>query len=178
MTKVIALFDGQNLFHMVRHAFGNVSPNVNPFALADVICWRQGWGLEQVRYYTGIHSSQENPKLNAKMQAYLSRMDAGGIQTYARTLTYQNGVAREKGIDMRVALDAINVVYTKSADIILLFSQDQDFVELAEEVRLLNAMHESRIKIATAFPENQKFRGIDKTDWIRFSRQDYLNCLF
>ena len=169
MTKAVALFDGQNIYHMLRHAFGNLRADFNPKKLAMTVCNHQKWNLVEARYYTGIHSTQENPKLNAVMQSHLDKMASIGVHTYARTLHYQNGIAREKGIDMRIALDAVRIVHSRSADVVLLFSQDQDFVELAEEFRQLNRSHKSAVKIACAFPEKQGFRGIDKTDWITFS---------
>ena len=178
MTKIIALFDGQNLFHMVRLAFGGVSPDVNPHKLSHLICGNYGWHLAATRYYTGIHKSQVNPVLNSAKQAHLSKMQAIGTVTFARKLQYHKGIGREKGIDMRIALDAINIVHTKSADIILLFSQDQDFVELAEEIRTLNRIYGASVKIASAFPDAPTLRGIYKTDWLKYSKADYLASLF
>ena len=178
MTKVITLFDGQNLFHMARHAFDGVPSRINPQALALLVCQKQGWVLAETRYYTGIHSSQENARLNAVVQTHLKKMDAVGVHTYSRVLHYHKGIGREKGIDMRIALDAINIVHTKSADVILLFSQDQDFVELAEEIRTLNRIYGGSVKIASAFPDAPTFRGIYKTDWLKYSKADYLASLF
>ena len=105
-------------------------------------------------------------------------MQSIGVQTYVRTLRYQDGIAREKGIDMRIALDAINAVYSQSIGVVLLFSQDQDFVELAEEVRRLNRQLNRKVVIASAFPSSTKVRGIDKTDWKSFSKADYLAAIF
>ena len=178
MTKTVALFDGQNLYHMVRHAFGSISAQVNPQALAWAVCHSNGWELTETRYYTGIHSSQENAKLNAAVQAHIHKMQSIGVQTYVRTLRYQKGIAREKGIDMRIALDAINAVYSQSVDVVLLFSQDQDFVELAQEVRRLNRRLDRKVTIASAFPDATQVRGIYKTDWKSFSKSDYLEALF
>ena len=178
MTKAIALFDGQNLYHMARYAFGTVSAQVNPQALARAVCRASTWNLVESRYYTGIHSSQKNAKLNAAVQAHIYKMQSIGVQTYVRTLRYQDGIAREKGIDMRIALDAINAVHSQSIDVVLLFSQDQDFVELAEEVRRLNRQLDRKVVIASAFPNSTKVRGIDKTDWKSFSKADYLAALF
>lgn len=146
--------------------------------LAEIVCRASGWDLHEARYYSCIHSSQENAKLNAAMQAHINRMQAVNVWAYVRPLRYQNGIAREKGIDMRIALDAINALYSRSMDVVLLFSQDQDFVELAEEVRRLNGLSGRKVTIASAFPVATHVRGIDKTDWKRFSKEDYLNALF
>ena len=79
---------------------------------------------------------------------------------------------------MRIALDAINAVYSQSVDVVLLFSQDQDFVELAQEVRRLNRRLDRKVTIASAFPDATQVRGIYKTDWKSFSKSDYLGALF
>jgi len=50
--RAIAFFDGQNLFHAARHAFGYHYPNYDPTALAATMCKRQGWTLGEVRFYS------------------------------------------------------------------------------------------------------------------------------
>jgi hypothetical protein len=38
LKRTIAFFDGQNLFHAAREAYGYTYPNYNPVALAGRIC--------------------------------------------------------------------------------------------------------------------------------------------
>ena len=52
--RTIAFIDGQNLFHMVREAFGYSFPNYDPGQLALTIAATQHWQLDAVRYYTGV----------------------------------------------------------------------------------------------------------------------------
>jgi hypothetical protein len=47
--RAVAFFDGQNLFHAVKAAFGYRYPNYEPRKLADAICRAQGWHLVEVR---------------------------------------------------------------------------------------------------------------------------------
>jgi hypothetical protein len=61
----------------------------------------------------------------------------------------------------------------------LLFCRDEDFSELADEIRVI-AYEQSRwIKIASAFPYSpavKGWRGVNKTDWIPIDRATYDAC--
>ncbi|MFA5975992.1 MAG: NYN domain-containing protein [Elusimicrobiota bacterium] len=120
-------------------------------------------------------------------------MGRQGIHVFSRKLRYRNQtvkipngqkftflVGQEKGIDIRIALDVVRAVHRNECDVALLFSQDQDLSEVADEVRLI--AHEQRrwIKIASAFPFSPTVhnkRGINKTDWIPIDRTAYDACL-
>ena len=87
---------------------------------------------------------------------------------------------REKGIDLRLALDVVRLVLNGDCDVVLIFSQDQDLSELADEVRLIARRENRWIKVASAFPASPAYRyrrGIDKTDWIPIDRETYDRCI-
>ena len=52
--RAVAFFDGQNLFHRAKTAFGHIYPNYDPLKLAAEICTQEGWQLFHVRFYTGV----------------------------------------------------------------------------------------------------------------------------
>lgn len=86
----------------------------------------------------------------------------------------------EKGIDVRLALDVIRMAHRKEYDVAVIFSQDQDLSEVAEEIRAIAREQDRWIKVACAFPfspTTRNRRGIDKTDWIRIDRATYDACL-
>jgi hypothetical protein len=86
----------------------------------------------------------------------------------------------EKGIDVRIALDVIRLATHDRFDVGMIFSQDQDFSEMAEEIRAIAREHDRWIKIVCAFPSSptsRQTRGIQKTDWIRLDRATYESCL-
>lgn len=89
-------------------------------------------------------------------------------------------VGSEKGIDVRLALDVVVAARTNTCDVALIFSQDQDLSELADEVRAIS-IHQNRwIKIACVFPTSPTYantRGINKTDWVRIDRKTCDACL-
>ena len=191
--RTIAFIDGQNLYHAAREAFGYTYPNYNPLGLAREVCRLQAWDLVQVRFYTGIPDPTDNPFWNSFWSAKLAAMGRQGIHVFARTLRYRNRTVllpdgtqytflsgEAKGIDVRIALDIIRLAHRCEYEVALVFSQDQDLSEAAEEVRVIAGESKRWIKIACAFPlspASRNKRGIDKTDWIRIDRRLYESCL-
>ncbi len=95
-------------------------------------------------------------------------------------IEYSAEVGKEKGIDVRIALDIVRMARQKRLDVALLFSQDQDFSEVADEIRLLAQEQGRWIKIASAFPTSRNannMRGVQKTDWIKIDQALYDSCL-
>ena len=193
LTKRTFVFiDGQNLFHCAKEAFGYTYPNYDPLKLAHALCARQGWRCDCVRFYTGIPDASDEPFWHHFWTAKGAQMGRDGIVVFMRALRYRNVKVRlpdgtpfsfltgqEKGIDVRIALDAIRFAQKREYDVALLICRDQDFSELAEDIRLISSDQNRWIKIASAYPYSPalKVKGIDKTDWIRISRPMYDGCL-
>jgi len=191
--RTIAFFDGQNLFHAAREAFGATYPNYDPFALARAACTSRGWALSQVRFYTGVPDRTDNPFWSHFWAGKLLAMSRQGIEVYSRSLRYRNRrvslsdgsehtylAGDEKGIDVRIALDILRLAHRQHYDVALVFSQDQDFSEVAEEIRIIAREQRRWIKIACAFPlspTSRNRRGIEKTDWLPIDRVTYDACL-
>ncbi len=192
--RAIAFVDGQNLFHCAREAFGYTVPNYDVTALSAAVCAAQpDWKLEQVRFYTGVPDSSDNPRWHSFWSAKMGVMGRQGVQVFSRSLRYRNRkvrlpdgsdfsflTAEEKGIDVRLALDVIRLAHRTEFDVALIFSQDQDLSEVAEEIRVIACEQGRWIKIACAFPASpttRNKRGINKTDWIRIDRATYDQCL-
>jgi uncharacterized LabA/DUF88 family protein len=189
VKRAVAFFDGQNLFHAVKKAFGYKYPNYDPAKLAKAVCAMKGWALKQARFYTGVPSAADNQAWNSFWTRKLLSMSRAGVHVYSRPLRYRNKtgpngtsvlVGEEKGIDVRIALDILSCAVRGDCDIALVFSQDQDLSEVADEVRAV-ANHENRwLKIASAFPASATAgnrRGINKTDWIKIDRAAYDACI-
>ena len=86
----------------------------------------------------------------------------------------------EKGIDVRLALDALDAAHRNTFDVALIFSQDQDLSELASLLRLVATFQGRWIKIASAFPDSTaatNHRGIDRTDWCPIDKATYDGCI-
>jgi uncharacterized LabA/DUF88 family protein len=191
--RAIVFFDGQNLFHGVREAFGYAYPNYDALALAKEICKSQGWTLVETRFYTGIPDLADNAAWHHFWSAKLAVMGRQRIKVFSRPRRYRNKEVKlpgggthtfltgeEKGIDIRIALDVISLANHKAYDVGLIFSQDQDLSEVADEIRVIAEEQHRWIKIASAFPDSptsRNRRGINKTDWVRISRATYDACL-
>ena len=193
VKRTVAFVDGQNLFHSAREAFGYTFPNYDPLILATRVCQGRGWTLQQVRFYTGVPDATDDPSWNSFWVSKMGAMGHRGIHVYSRSLRYRNKtvtlpsggthsflIAEEKGIDVRIALDVIRLAHRREFDVALVFSQDQDLSEVADEIRVIAREQSRWIKIACAFPFSptvRNRRGINGTDWIRIDRATYDACL-
>ena len=191
--RAIVYVDGQNLFNAAKEAFGYREPNYDISKLAQTICAQQGWQLSAIHFYTGIPDPTIDPKRHHFWAAKLAVMGSRGIRTFARPLRYANQmvalpngsmtttlVGREKGIDIRLALDVVRDALENRYDVGLVFSQDQDLSEVADEVRKIAHRDNRWIKLVCAFPispTSRNKRGINKTDWIKMDRALYDTCL-
>lgn len=189
----VAFLDGQNLFHAVRESFGYTFPNYDVRKLAETVCKAQGWVLGQTRFYTGVPDPTDDPKWHFFWAKKLAVMGRQNVHVYSRSLRYRNRVVtlpdktthtylagEEKGIDVRIALDIIRLAHRRQYDVALIFSQDQDLSEVAEEIRVIAQEQDRWIKVACVFPVSpttRNRRGINKTDWIKIDRTTYDACL-
>ncbi len=191
--RAIAFVDGQNLFHSAKSAFGHAYPNYDIKKLAEAVCAAQQWECSGVRFYTGVPDASDNAFWNHFWTAKGAQMGRQGVHVFTRPLRYINKRIKlpdgsyhifldgaEKGIDVRLALDVISLGHKRAYDVALVFSQDQDLSEVADEIRVI-AQEQSRwIKISSAYPYSptvRHARGIDKTDWIKIDRAVYDQCL-
>jgi uncharacterized LabA/DUF88 family protein len=193
-TKRAKVFvDGQNLFHSAKEAFGYSYPNYDVARLASWVCRTNGWELISTHFYTGIPDPSENPFWSQFWVAKLSAMGRQGVSVFSRPLRYRNETVRlsggvshtflvgqEKGIDVRIAVDIVRAAMMNECDVVVVFSQDQDLSEVADEIRTIARNNGRWLKIACAFPDSPTLknrRGINKTDWIRINRSTYDSCL-
>ena len=191
--RAVAFIDGQNLYHAARESFGYTHPNYDVVCLAQTICRTSGWNLAQTRFYTGVPDPADNKFWNYFWAGKLAVMGRQGVHIFTRSLRYRNKTIKlpdgtthtvltgeEKGIDVRLALDVIRLGLRNQYDVALIFSQDQDLSEAAEEIREIAQEQDRWIKVACAFPfspTSRNKRGIEKTDWIQIARATYDSCL-
>jgi uncharacterized LabA/DUF88 family protein len=185
--------DGQNLYHAARKAFKRSYPDFDIHALASCVCEAAGWTLVQTRFYTGLHSLQMNRFWHNFWVGKLAAMRHQGVEVYTRPVRYRMQSVRlpdgtehtfqageEKGIDVRIALDVIRFALRREYDVAVIFSQDQDFADVALEIRAIAREQNRWIKVACAFPVglgSHYRRGIERTDWIPIDLAVYESCL-
>jgi uncharacterized LabA/DUF88 family protein len=173
--QAIAFFDGQNIYRAVLKRFGCTHPDYDPKALAQEICTAKGWVLKETRFYTGVPLITDDPSWHHFWRAKLLQMQLDLIYVFSKPL--RGG--REKGIDVRIAIDIVKMARRRLYDVALIFSEDQDFAEVAEEIRAIAQEQARWIKAASAFPcpVGVSVRGIDKTDWIKIDKPTYDLCI-
>jgi uncharacterized LabA/DUF88 family protein len=193
VKRTVSFIDGQNLFHAAREAFGYTYPNYDVLALSRMLTGRPGWDLQQVRFYTGIPDPTDDHYWHHFWTNKLLFMSRQGVHTFSRPLRYRNRRVRlpdgsehtytageEKGIDVRIALDVIRMAHRREYDVALIFSQDQDLSEVADEIRLIAREQGRWIKIACAFPisaASRNRRGVNGADWVKIDRPTWESCL-
>ena len=103
-----------------------------------------------------------------------------------QTFTLKDGstqtvrIGREKGIDVRIALDVVRLAFQGDFDVGLILSQDQDLSEAADEVRTISKRHRRWIQIASAYPVGPTYlnkRGINGTKWVQINKALYDTCI-
>ena len=192
VKRAVSFFDGQNLFHHAKAAFGYTHPNYDPRKLADAVCSAHGWENHSVRFYTGVPDRDRDPERYNWQRRFLG-MSRAGVTVTARPLRYRTEsrnlpggakheivTAREKGIDLRIGLDVVRMARSGELDVVVLFSQDQDLAEVADEIRYIAHAENRWLKIASAFPTSptaSATRGINQTDWFRMDQAFYDACL-
>lgn len=192
IKRAVVFVDGQNLFYAAREAFGYDYPNYDILKLSEHVCKSQSWNLAQIRFYTGVPDPADDPKKSGFWSAKLAAMGRQGIVVYSRSLRYRNKTVRlpggathtflhgeEKGIDVRIALDVIGMAVRNEYDVAIVFSQDQDLSEVADEIRVIARQAGRWIRIACPYPMSPtrtNRRGINGSQWIQIDRTTYDSC--
>lgn len=153
ILRVVVFIDGQNFYNDCRRTFRK--GETHPHLLAKEACSpaigpdRQ---LVQVRFYTGVHTPNRNPGMNAYMTRRLEAMRAQGVHVFQRPLKYglewvedkrnpgnflQIWKGKEKGVDVKLALDLVMMAVEDRYDVAVVVSTDTDLDEAIEEVILM-----------------------------------------
>ena len=191
-----------------KECFGYTYPNYEVETLSQLVCFRKNFILKKINFYTGVPPIRENRFWSKFWENKLASMGQKGITVFKRELRYRNEkvacphgdefiyqgqevkcphdgefnfrVAKEKGVDIRIAIDVLRSVLNKESDAILIFSQDQDLSEVVSEIKKIAASQERKIEIVSAFPvasHSSNNRGVNGTDWFRINKVDYDSCL-
>ena len=193
IKRAIVFFDGQNLFHHARGAFGYHFLNYDVQELAEQVCTKEGWVLTEICFYTGVPDPTDSPRWHAFWSNKLAAMIRAGITVFRRPLRYRTKtfklpdgtihsvvVGEEKGIDVRLALDIIGKAVRNEFDVAVVFSQDQDLSEVADEFRTIAHQQNRWLRIACAYPVGPAAtnkRGINGTQWIKIDKTSYDLCI-
>jgi len=175
VNRAAALFDGMNLYHHARNAFGDRDGGYDPVKLARTIAKSQGCELVQTRFYVGVPPPNRHRRLHGYWQARLHAMEENGVFVFRGAVNYAGDQGQEKGVDIRIGLDSIQLVLDEICDTLIIFSTDQDFKQIRPTAINVAKRLGTKVRMKSAFPRTDRYsvRGIDGTDWIPFGREIY-----
>jgi len=132
--------------------------------------------LKQIRFYTGVPRFNSNQHWHIFWTNKLRYLKSQGVEIYKGRI---NSVGREKGVDVRIAVDLIRLTYEQRYEVAMIVSQDWDFgpaVRLAKEI----ARGQGRqLVFESCFPVGSgttNKRGIPGTGWVQIDQSTYDAC--
>lgn len=180
--------DGQNLFKSANRAFGHEHPNFDIMSLARGLADAHRCELKGVHFYTGMPGPRENPKWHDFWARKLVDMGRAGVEIFNPPLRYQTHtetfpdgrtketyIGREKGVDVRIALDMMKHALFNSCNNMMVVSRDNDLAEAAKEARLIARSNNRFLDIWSAFPssKDRPQTGIRDTRWMPLDAEFY-----
>jgi uncharacterized LabA/DUF88 family protein len=131
--RVAAFIDYQNCYSCARDAFHQLGDpaylgNLSPMRLARLLASKGGNSdLVYVGAYSGLADSTRDRKTFAARRRQINVWQKEGVEVHTRTLQYLYGLPpREKGIDVKLAVDAVMTAMEGSCDTVILASCDTD----------------------------------------------------
>lgn len=179
-ARVMVFVDGQYLWKECRRLFGH--GQCHPDVLAKELAGPRK--LVGTRFYTGLHDPRKFPDQHAAMQRRLYAMQRRGVDFQTRTLQYvwdwgprlperrrlpkagPNVPPRnleiapyerpvEKGIDMFLALDAVDLALLEKFDVAIVVSLDRDIAEVPPMLRqMVRRLRRQEIRVEAAVLEH------------------------
>ena len=164
MSQRVALFlDWQNVLGRAREAFHadsapvrSVDGQIDPVRLGELICGRPPANVERelvsVRVYCGLADPHENRTMFLARRRQCERWREDGATVITRPLQYLRNwprgrkIAREKGIDVAIAVDYVTMASRGLYDVGIIFSADTDLRPALEYV----AQHEPNVRAEVA----------------------------
>ncbi len=151
----VAVIDWQNAYKTVREAFGgfeypNEYGNFGPYTLARLLAAGNDRGADGMLVRVNAHRGLPSQKFDQRGYTANRRQSAAWMKEHPdvviprlRLLRYSRDPGeppREKGIDVELALAAVEFVLTERCDVAVVFSHDTDLVPAIE---LLSRLREA-----------------------------------
>lgn len=184
--------DGQNFYLSAKRAFGLRYPDFDIPALGRHLSERMSPGAGPdpiIRFYIGMPVARFSPHWTNFWTNKLNAAREAGVEVTTRDLRYLTETdpaapgglrvlsAREKGIDLRIALDVMAAARRPDCRNIMIVSRDQDFQEVVRDVQEMCDLTDRKMGLWSAFPEVRNGpsfnRGVDGTREIFITRSDY-----
>lgn len=133
MTEKVAVFiDGANLLHGLSQDFKRIDVDFEKL-VAKLIGTRS---LTRVYYYTAIIDQTVNPSQYQKQLRFLDAMKKKSyFSVVLGRLESRGGTYIEKGVDIALAIDLLDLAYHQTYDTAILITGDGDFSRAVEIVQ-------------------------------------------
>ncbi len=133
MKERVAIFiDGGNLYHSIKKDFNGNKLNFESFVRKLAGDRR----LFRVYYYAALPRQQDDPENYRIQQRFLDSLDYKPyFDVHIGKLIIQNGTKKELGLDVKLAVDMLEMAYTDSYDTAMLVSGDGDMTSAVEAVK-------------------------------------------
>lgn len=163
--RVAVFIDWQNVYKAAREAFNlgglpNERGNFSPYRLARILAAGNGRGadgaqLARVEIHRGLPNSSRDPVgygANRRQSAAWMKENPEVVIPRLRPLRYpgpyeQDRYPVEKGIDVQMALGAVEQVIRNACDVAVVFTHDTDLLPAVETIRRL--ADQSRVETAS-----------------------------
>lgn len=145
--KCTLFIDAQNVYKSARDAFFNkdvdhhTKGQFDPIRLGQIVCSRNKVvkrTISSVRVYTGRPDATKEPKTYGCHMKQCSVWEKAGIEVIHRTLRYPYNwpteKAKEKGVDVALAVDIVTMAMDGKYDVGIIASTDTDLKPAIEYV--------------------------------------------
>jgi uncharacterized LabA/DUF88 family protein len=138
MKRVCVFVDGSNFYHGIKHNIGKTNVDFNKLSL--FLC-TQNRELVRTYYYNAPVNQEDDPELYKSQQRFFDGLKRlPDLQLRLGRLEKRNGVVKEKGVDIYLAVDMLRYAYNNIYDDAILVSSDGDFSEVVNAVKNLGGM--------------------------------------
>ena len=185
--RTIVSIDGQNLFHLARNAWAQTTgatrytwPSYDVRKLSEgLTAMVPGRTLAEIRFYTGIPNPNAPPAGNKFWHGFwtkkLRALTNQGIIVYKGRINH----GQEKGVDVKLALDVVQLTHENRYDCGIVVSQDWDFGPAISLAKVIAHNQSRTVTFDSAFPfdnNNTAPRGIPGTNWVHIDKTLYDAC--
>ncbi len=141
--RTAVYIDGSNFYHYLKNKQIGFHKG-GFFDFEEFVSYLVGAGRECVskRYYTGIFRNIDNSdksiSLVSGQQKFLAKLENAGFIIKRGNIMYDAGKPREKGTDVKIAVDLIVGAVDDEYDTAILISSDTDLIPALKYIRYKN----------------------------------------
>lgn len=134
MSERVAVFiDGANLLHGLAQDFGRI--DIDFEVLVNKLC--NARMLTRVYYYAALPDQQRDPERYTKQQKFLNALSRKPYfqVVLGRLESRPSGIYVEKGVDIALAIDLLDLAYHNTFETAVLITGDGDFSRAVEIIQ-------------------------------------------